>query len=157
MSELERIVKEVSLLAESFLTDFGMEMVDVEFRFERGRWTLRIFIDKNGGVTVDDCASVSRDLGDLVEAENIIDHPYVLEISSPGLDRPLRKESDFVRSIGKLIRLEMARPIDKRRNFLGRLTHVKDGMIGLFEDETNLVELPLKEIKRARLKYEFDD
>jgi ribosome maturation factor RimP len=157
MSEPERIVKEVSLLAESLLPDFGMEMVDVEFRFERGRWTLRIFIDKKGGVTVDDCANVSRDLGDLVEAENIIGYPYVLEVSSPGLDRPLRKESDFVRSIGKLIRLETARPINKRRNFSGRLTHVKDGMIGIFVDKTNLVELPLKEIKRARLRYEFDD
>lgn len=157
MSEPERIVKEVLLLAESLLPEFGMEMVDVEFRFERGRWTLRVFIDKKGGVTVDDCASVSRDLGDLVEAENIIGHPYVLEVSSPGLNRPLRKESDFIRSIGKLIRLEMSRPINRRKNFTGRLAHVKEGMVGLLVDDANLVELPIDEIKRARLKYEFNN
>jgi ribosome maturation factor RimP len=155
MSEAERIVKGVSRIAESLLPEFGMEMVDVEFRFERGRWTLRVFIDKEGGVSIDDCASVSRELGDLVEAENIIDHPYVLEVSSPGLDRPLRKEQDFIRSIGKLIKVEMARPVNKRKNFTGRLAHVEDGMVRLLVDDADLFELPIGEIKRARIKYEF--
>ena len=155
MSEAERIVKGVSRIAESLLPDFGMEMVDIEFRHERGRWTLRIFIDKEGGVTIDDCASVSRELGDVVDAENIIDHNYVLEVSSPGLDRPLRNEQDFIRSIGKLIKLEMARPVNKRKNFTGRLAHVKDGMLRLLVDDTDQFELPIDEIKRARIKYEF--
>ncbi len=136
--------------------EFGMEMVDVEFRTERGRWILRVFIDKEGGITVDDCASVSRELGDLIEAEDIIDYPYVLEISSPGLNRPLRKESDFIRSIGKMVRLKMSRPINRRRNFTGRLANVREGVISLLVDENNLVELPLKEIDKARLKYEFN-
>jgi ribosome maturation factor RimP len=155
MSEAERIVKGVSRIAESLLPEFGMEMVDVEFRLERGGWTLRVFIDKEGGVTIGDCASVSRDLGDLVDAENIIDHPYVLEVSSPGLDRPLRKEQDFIRSIGKLIKVEMASPINKRKNFTGRLAHVEDGTVRLLVDDADLFELPIDEIKRARIKYEF--
>ena len=155
MSEAVRIVKGVSRIAESFLPEFGMEMVDVEFRFERGRWTLRVYIDKEGGVTIDDCASVSRELGDLVEAENIIDHPYVLEVSSPGLDRPLRKQQDFIRSIGKLIKVEMARPVNKRKNFTGRLAHVEDGTVRLQVDDAGLFELHIDEIKRARIKYEF--
>lgn len=155
MSEAERIVKGVLRIAESLLPEFGMEMVDVEFRLERGGWTLRVFIDKEGGVTIDDCASVSRDLGDLVEAESIIDHPYVLEVSSPGLDRPLRKEQDFIRSIGKLIKVEMARPVNKRKRFTGRLAHVEDGTVRLLVDGNDLFELPIDEIKRARIKYEF--
>lgn len=155
MAEADRIVKEVSRIAESLLLEFGMEMVDVEFRFERGRWTLRIYIDKEGGVTVDDCASVSRDLGDMVEAENIINHAYVLEVSSPGLDKPLRKEQDFIRSIGKLIVIEMARPVNKRRNFTGRLAQVEDGTVRILVDDADLFELPLDGIKRARIKYEF--
>jgi ribosome maturation factor RimP len=155
MSEAERIVKGVSRIAESLLPEFGMEMADVEFRPERGRWTLRVFIDKEGGVTIDDCASVSRELGDLVDAENIIDHPYVLEVSSPGLDRPLKKEQDFTRSIGKLIKLEMTRPVNKRKNFTGRLAHVKDGMLCIRVDDADQFELPIDEIKRARIKYEF--
>jgi ribosome maturation factor RimP len=155
MPEAERIVKEVSRIAESLLPEFGMEMVAVEFCFERGRWTLRVYIDKEGGVTVDDCASVSRDLGDVVEAESIINHAYVLEVSSPGLDRPLRKEQDFIRSIGKLIAIEMARPVNKRRNFTGRLAHVGDGAVRILVDDAGLFELPLDGIKRARIKYEF--
>ena len=157
ISEFKRIVNEVSLIAESFLHEFGMEVVDVEFLFENGRWILRVFIDKEKGVTLDDCASVSRELGDLIEAKNIIDYHYVLEISSPGLNRPLKKESDFMRSIGKMIKLKMFRPIDKRRNFVGRVTNVREGMISLLIDDSNLVELPLNEIDKARLKYEFNN
>lgn len=156
MSETKRIVNKVSQLVEPVVHEFGMEIVDVEFGPERGRWILRVFIDKEGGITVDDCASVSRELGDLIEAEDIIDYPYVLEISSPGLNRPLRKESDFIRSIGKMVKLKMSRPINRRRNFTGRLANVREGVISLLVDENNLVELPLKEIDKARLKYEFN-
>jgi len=157
MSGAKRVINEVSALAQGLLNEYGMEVVDVEFRFEGGRWTLRIFIDKEGGVTVDDCASVNRELGDLIEAKNIIDYHYVLEISSPGLNRPLKKESDFIRSIGKMVTLRMSRPINERKNFTGRLTNVREGIISLLVDEDNLVELPLEEIDRARLKYEFSN
>ena len=157
MSEAKRVINEVSALAQGLLNEYGMEVVDVEFRFEGGRWTLRIFIDKEGGVTVDDCASVNRELGDLIEGKNIIDYHYVLEISSPGLNRPLKKESDFIRSIGKMVTLRMSRPINERKNFTGRLTNVREGIISLLVDEDNLVELPLEEIDRARLKYEFSN
>jgi ribosome maturation factor RimP len=155
VSEAEKIVDAVSRRAETLLPEFGMEMVDVEFRFERGGWTLRVFIDKEGGVTVDDCASVSRQLGDLIEADDIIEHAYVLEVSSPGLDRPLRKERDFLRSMGKLIKIEMARPVNKRRNFTGRLAQVKDGTVHILVDDTDLFELPIEGIKKATIKHEF--
>ncbi|MFH1327967.1 MAG: ribosome maturation factor RimP [Candidatus Bathyarchaeota archaeon] len=155
MSEAKRIIEEVSLLVESLLAGFGMELVDVEFRFENGRWILRIFIDKKGGVTVGDCANVSRELGDLIEAEDIIAYHYVLEVSSPGLNRPLKKESDFVGSIGRIVMLKMSRPINNRRSFVGRLSNVSEGMIRLFVDD-NSVELPLKDVEKARLKYEFN-
>jgi len=157
MSETKRIANEVSDLAEPLLREFGLEMVDIEFQFERGRWILRVFMDREGGVTVDDCSNVSRELGHLVDAESIIDYPYVLEISSPGLNRPLRKENDFIRSIGKMVKLKMSTPINRRRNFTGRLANVTEGMISLLVDDNNLVELPLKEIDKARLKYEFDN
>ena len=157
MSETKRIVNDVSHLAEPLLHEFDLEMVDIEFRFERGRWILRVFIDKEGGVMVDDCTNVSRELGDLIEAEDIIDYPYALEISSPGLNRPLKKESDFIRSIGKMVKLRMSRPINRRKNFTGRLANVREGMISLLVDDSNLVELPLKEIDKARVKYEFNN
>ena len=155
MTEARRIMNEVSLLAEPLLHEFGMELVDTELVFQNGRWILRVFIDKEGGVTLDDCASVSRELGDIIDASDTISFSYVLEISSPGLDRPLRKESDFIRSIGKLVKLKMARPINSRRNFTGRLTHVREGMISLLLDDNTVVELPLREVNTAKLKYEF--
>lgn len=157
MSETKKIINEVSPLVEGFLHESGMEMVDLEFRFESGRWTLRIFIDKEGGVTVDDCANVNKELGYLIEAKNIIDYHYVLEVSSPGLNRPLKKEKDFMRSIGKMIKLELARPVNKRSKFTGRLTNVREGMISLSVDDGGLVELPLREIDKARVKYEFNN
>lgn len=157
MSETKKIINEVSPLVEGFLHESGMEMVDLEFRFESGRWTLRIFIDKEGGVTVDDCANVNKELGYLIEAKNIIDYHYVFEVSSPGLNRPLKKEKDFIRSIGKMIKLELARPVNKRSKFTGRLTNVREGMISLLVDDGSLVELPLREIDKARVKYEFNN
>ena len=155
-SESKRIVNEVSHFVEPLLHSWGLELVDVEFVFETGRWVLRIYMDKEGGVTLDDCAEVSRELGDLIDAEDIIDFPYVLEVSSPGLNRPLKKERDFVHSIGKLAKVTMVQPVDNRRNFTGRLSDVKAGIVRLSLDDSHLVELPLKDVEKARLKYEFN-
>jgi ribosome maturation factor RimP len=157
MSEAKRIAEKVSLFAESLLPGMGMDVIDVEFRVESGRWVLRVFIDKEGGVTLDDCARVSRELGDLIEAEDIINYHYVFEVSSPGLDRPLKKERDFVRSIGKMVTIKMSMSIGKKRNFTGRLANVSEGVIDLLADDNNIVRLSLKEIDKARLKYEFDN
>ncbi len=157
MPETKRIVSEVSALAEGLVGEYSMEVVDVEFKSEGGRWVLRVYIDKEGGITVGDCASMSRELGDLIEARDIIDCHYVLEVSSPGLDRPLKKERDFIRSVGKMVRLKTSRPINKRRNFTGRLTNVSEGIISLLVDNDNLVQLPLEEIDKARLEYEFNN
>lgn len=156
ISEYKRIVHEVSSVAEPLLDSCGMEMVDTEFLSEKGRWILRVFIDREGGVTLDDCAGVSRELGDLIEAKSIIDYPYALEVSSPGLNRPLKKERDFIRSIDKMLKVTMSQPINNRRNFTGRLADVREGIIHLSLDDTNVVELPLEGIERARLKYEYN-
>jgi ribosome maturation factor RimP len=156
ISGSKRIVHEVSSVAEPLLDSLGMEMVDTEFLSEKGRWVLRVFIDREGGVTLDDCAGVSRELGDLIEAKNIIDYPYVLEVSSPGLNRPLKKERDFMRSIDKMVKVTMSQPINNRRNFTGRLADVREGIIRLSLDDTNVIELPLEGIERARLKYEYN-
>ena len=157
MVDAKKIVNEVGHLIESFLPDFGIELVDVEFKFEQGRWILRVFIDRQGGVTVDDCASVSRELGDLIEAEDIIGYQYVLEVSSPGLNRPLKKERDFERSIGKMIRLTMSRPVNNQKKYTGRLAKVNGGMIRILVDDNRSVDLSLKEVDKARLKYEFNN
>ena len=155
MPENSGIINKVFELAEDLLSESLMEVVDVEFLSEHGRWVLRLYIDKEGGITLDDCAGVSRELGDLIEVKNIIDYPYVLEVSSPGLNRPLKKEKDFIRSIGKIVALVVSKPINNRKNFTGRVTSVREGVISLLLNDNTLAEVPLKEINKARLKYKF--
>ena len=157
MPENSGIINEVFELAEDLLRESLIEIVDVEFLFEHGRWVLKLYIDKEGGITLDDCAGVSRELGDLIEVRNTIDYPYVLEVSSPGLNRPLRTEKDFIRSIGKIAVLVMSKPLNNKKNFTGRVAGVKEGVISLLLNDNTLAELYLKEINKARLKYELKD
>ena len=128
--------------------------MDVEYLSYQGRWVLRLTIDKEGGVTIDDCARVSRELGDLIDVKDIIPHEYILEVSSPGLDRPLTKEKHLIDAIGKKIKVRMARPMEGRRNFAGHLRDFRDGILYV-EIERGMVGLPWLGVERANLVYEF--
>jgi ribosome maturation factor RimP len=150
------IRKKIADLAEPILNELGFDLVDVEYLSNHGRWVLRIYIDKKGGVTIDDCAAVSVELGDLIDIKDIIDHEYTLEVSSPGLNRPLRKESDFMRVVGKKIKVRMSMPQKGRRNFTGYLKDLKDRSLFL-EVEGGLINLPFSEIEKANVVYEFGD
>ena len=94
-SRVLSIAEHVAGLVEQSIEDMGFELVDVEYLSVHGKWVLRLYIDKEGGVTIDDCARVSREMGDLIDVKEIIIHEYILEVSSPGVDRPLKKEKDF--------------------------------------------------------------
>lgn len=100
---------------------FGFELVDVEYVKEAGTWYLRAYIDKPGGITVDDCEIVNRALGDLLDREDFIEDSYILEVSSPGLGRPLKKEKDFVRSQGKEVEIRTYRMVERQKEFRGIL------------------------------------
>lgn len=150
------ITKQVSDLIGPILSEMGFELIDVEYLSDRGRWVLRIYIDKDGGVTLDDCAEVSGDLGDLIDIKNFIEHEYVLEVSSPGLNRPLKKEADFIRAIGKKIKVKTKTPMEGRRNFMGVLKDFNEQKL-IIEYEGGLVTLAWTDIEKANLVYEFDD
>ena len=156
MADMTFITKQVSELIEPILNEMRFELIDVEYLSDRGRWVLRIYIDKDGGVTLDDCARVSGELGDLIDIKNIIEHEYVLEVSSPGLNRPLKKETDFIRVIGKKIKIKTRMPVDGRRNFTGVLKDFKEQKLAL-DSEGGLVTLAWSDIEKANLVYEFDD
>ncbi len=149
------ITGQITDLIESILLELGFELVDVDYLSEHGRWVLRIYIDKAGGVTIDDCAKISGELGDLIDIKDIVRHEYVLEVSSPGLNRPLKKEADFSRVIGKKVRAKMKMPVNGRRNFCGYLKDVRDHIIYI-EDEGGLITLSWPEIDKANLVYEFE-
>lgn len=151
----ESIVSKVTDLAEAVLADMGFELVDVEYLVDRGRWVLRIYMDGPGGVSIDDCARVSREIGVLVDVQDFIPQEYVLEVSSPGLNRRLKKGKDFEWAVGKKVKIRMKDPIGGRRSFTGYLTQFRDAMIFLTigNDE---VTLPFQGVERANLVYEFD-
>jgi ribosome maturation factor RimP len=137
-------------LVERTVSGLGYEFVDLEFA-NRGRF-VRVYVDKPGGVTVDDCAEVSNQLSRVFEVENVdFDR---LEISSPGLDRPLKKATDFVRFSGQIAQLRLRVPLDGRRTLTGVLRELRDGVLGV-EIEGKLVPVALDNLERARLVPKF--
>jgi ribosome maturation factor RimP len=144
---------EVAGVVEPILKDMSFELVNSEFLHTRGKWVLRLTIDKEGGVTIDDCAKVSRELGDHIDVMELISHPYVFEVSSPGLNRPLKKEKDLVCAVGKKIKVRMRAPIQGRRNYVGSLIAFAQGILYVNVDE-NEVTLPWAEVEKANLIYE---
>jgi ribosome maturation factor RimP len=133
-------------LLDSTLHGLGYELVDVE-RMSRGG-LLRVFIDKPGGISVDDCVIVSNHLGRLLAVENV-DYDR-LEISSPGLDRPLKKPSDFIRFLGESVKLKLRVALKGQRNFAGILREVNDGILKL-EVDGKMLDLELRNLEKARL------
>ena len=99
----------------------NFELVDVEWVKEGSNWYLRVYIDKEGGITVDDCEVINREFGDVLDEKDYISENYIFEVSSPGLDRPLKKEKDYVRSIGKDVEVRLYKPINKQKEFIGVL------------------------------------
>ncbi|UCF56920.1 MAG: ribosome maturation factor RimP [Deltaproteobacteria bacterium] len=155
VSKAHLVTKQVADLVEPILDEMGFELVDVEYLSKYGRWVLRLYIDKEGGVTIDDCARVSGEIGDLIDVRDIIKHEYILEVSSPGLNRPLKKERDFIRATGKRVKVRMVTPVNGRRNFTGYLKNFEDGTLYV-EAEGTLVALPWLEVDKANLVYEFN-
>ena len=115
----------------------GCEIWDVEYVKEAGTWYLRAYIDKPGGITVDDCEVVSRAFSDILDEKDYIEDTYIFEVSSPGLGRPLKKEKDFARSIGEEVEIRTYRAIDRQKEFIGILVEYdKDTVTIEYEDET---------------------
>ena len=154
-SRVLSIAEQVADLVGPALEDMDFELVDVEYLSGHGKWVLRLYIDKEGGVTLDDCARVSREFGDLIDVKDIIIHKYVLEVSSPGLDRPLKKDKDLEHAIGKKIKVKTVAPVKGRRNYTGYLRNFQKGILYM-ELENGPVHLPWKEVEKANLVYEFN-
>jgi ribosome maturation factor RimP len=134
----------------------GMEIIDVEFRREGGRGgrTLRLFLDKEGGAILDELSQVSRELSEILDGEDIIDEAYTLEVSSPGINRPLKRPEHFAQFIGKRIRVRTRDMINGRRSFLGRLLEVSTGNISLEQDGTRC-EIPFEQIEKSNYEHDW--
>ena len=133
----------------------GFELVDVEYVKEGGTWYLRAYIDKPGGIAVDDCELVSRAFSDILDEKDYIEDSYIFEVSSPGLGRPLKKEKDFKRSLGEEVEIRTYRAVDKQKEFVGILTdYDKDTVTIEMEDETKKT-FDRSDIALIRLAFDF--
>lgn len=135
----------------SLLSDEGLELFDVQFRREAHGWVLRVFVDASGGVTLDHCSVVSRELGQYLDVEDVIDHAYTLEVSSPGLERPLQSIEDFVRFEGKKARVKFHEPVDGKKIYEGVIGTVTVDQISMKMEDGYVVEFSLDMINKARL------
>jgi len=148
------IVDQVRSLAEPILSVEGMDLVEIQYRREANGWVLRLTIDKEGGVTLDDCSRVNQEVGRILDVEDFIPTRYHLEVSSPGLDRPLKGEKDFVKHQNRLIKVKTFEPIDQRRQFKGKLLGLVENQIHL-EIDGGILRIPLSNISKANLEIEF--
>ena len=119
MSKRESYEQKTEEILIPIVEEYGYELVDVEYVKEGGTWYLRAYIDKPGGVSIDDCEAVSRRLSDLLDEKDYIEDSYIMEVSSPGLGRPLKKDKDFERSMGEEVEIRTYRMIDKQKEFSG--------------------------------------
>ena len=146
----KEIVREVSDLIEPLCESSGMELVHTEYRREAGGRILRLYIDKPGGVSLEDCTNISREAGDILDVylENV--GPYSLEVSSPGIERPISKKADFQKFIGSTVCIKTGRSLDGKKNFKGILSGVNDQTVSIKTGEI-LAEIPFEDITRANL------
>jgi ribosome maturation factor RimP len=150
--------EQIRQLAEPLLASEGMELVLVECLKMQTRWLVRIYMDHEGGVTVDDCARISNQLGDLLDVHDVPPGPYTLEVSSPGLDRPLDRDQDFLKYRGSRIRLRLGERIEGRRNFSAELLDYEDdagGKVLVVRADGKTFRIPRKAVNRVNLEYEL--
>ena len=153
MTEFDR--EEIGRIIERVAAREGIELVHWERVGPRNNFVLRIFIDKPGGVSHRDCELVSNQVGTLLDVEDLIANRYVLEVSSPGIERGLYKRSDYERFAGSRIKLRTSEPIDGQRNFRGRLKGLAGDSITLDADGRGEIEVPFENVVKANVEYEF--
>ncbi len=142
-------------LLEPIVAENGLELVDLEFVKEGVNWYLRVYIDKDGGVSIDDCELVSRALEEKLDAADPIEQAYILEVSSPGLDRPLKKEADFQKFQGEIIDVKLYKPLNGSKQYQGKLLSLENGVLSIEEENGNIVAFEYKETASVRLAVIF--
>jgi len=155
MTKREEYEQKTEKLLEPIIQKNNFELVDVEYVKEGGNWYLRAFIDKEGGITVDDCEIISRELGDLLDQHDFIPDAYILEVSSPGLGRQLKKEKDFARSINKEVEIKLFKPINKQKEIAGFLVGYDEDKFTIRLEDESTMDIPRTNTALIRLAFDF--
>lgn len=151
----KQIVQDVTNDLESIVQDFNYELVDVEFVKEGPSYYLRIYIDKEGGITIEDCQQTSRAIESVLDAKDPIDVPYILEVSSPGIDRILKKDKDFERFTGQVVDVKLYESINKQKFFQGELIQKNQDEIVIKDEDEKVIRLPWAQVASVRLAILF--
>jgi ribosome maturation factor RimP len=154
------VVARVTELAVPLAAALGLELAEVEYRQEGRQIVLRLYIERDGGVTLDDCAAVSRELAEILEVEDFIQGNYNLEVSSPRLNRPLKKPSDYGRFAGRIVKIKTFELLpddagNMRKTFTGELLGLEGGIVRLNLNEGQTAGIPLGKVAKANLEVEF--
>jgi ribosome maturation factor RimP len=155
MSKVTEIVEE---LAAPIVSDLGLELVEVEYLKEGKDWFLRVYIDKDNGVDIEECGQVSEKLSEKLDEIDPIPHNYFLEVSSPGAERPLKKEKDFEKAIGKNVFVKTYEPLDGEKTFEGILTAFDGSVVSIevkIKTRKKTVDIPYEKVASARLAVSF--
>lgn len=155
MTKKEDIEKRSEELLLPIMEANQFELVDVEYVKEAGTRYLRAYIDKPGGIHVNDCETVSRAFGELLDTEDFIEESYVLEVSSPGLGRPLKKDKDFTRSIGEEVEIRLFRPLEKKKEFTGVLKAFDKSTVTIVQEDDREITIDRADIALIRLAFDF--
>jgi ribosome maturation factor RimP len=148
-------VQEIGKLLEPASEKEKIEIVDVQYVKESGDWIVRVFIDKDGGITMSDCENMSHVFSSVLDESDVLKDSYVLEVSSPGLNRILKKEESFKHFIGSKVKIQTLEPINNQRNFLGKLLNCNDGKIKINDVTNGIVEINFLDIKKANIETDI--
>ncbi|WP_059170146.1 ribosome maturation factor RimP [Bacillus sp. FJAT-27445] len=155
---MSKVIEVVEQLATPIVTDLGLELVDVEYVKEGRDWFLRLYIDKENGVDIEECGTVSERLSEKLDELDPIPHNYFLEVSSPGAERPLKKEKDFVNSIGKNVFIKTYEPIGEEKSFEGTLLEFDGETVKIeikVKTRKKTIDIPYEKVASARLAVTF--
>ena len=155
MTKREIYEQKTEEILNPIVEEYGFELVDVEYVKEGSAWYLRAYIDKSGGISIDDCEAVSRRLSDILDEKDYIDEAYILEVSSPGLGRPLKKEKDYKRSQGEEVEIRTYRMIGKQKEFTGILKEYDEKTVTIEEEGGNVRTFEKSDIALIRLAFDF--
>lgn len=154
---MSEAAEQIRQILDPILLSMGLDLWDLEFQKQGPKWLLRVYIDREigGGVTLQDCETVSRDLSAALDVEDIIPHAYTLEVSSPGLDRTLSKPEHFIRFAGSTVKIKTYQTINGEKVFRGKLLGMSDSVVTIELEARTVLEIPMSNITKASLEVEF--
>ena len=156
LNNKEIILKKIENIVTPVAESMGLSLVDIEYLQDGGYWYVRIYVEKeNEDITLEDCAALSNKIDE--DIDKLIDQRFFLEVSSPGIERPLKKFADYIRFKGEKAKLSLKHKVNDNKNFEGIIVDCKDNIIFLEIKEQEIMEIPFSEIRKANLVYEFEE